>query len=127
MAKAHLSRFQQQKLDAAFAKADREAALRKQGGRCLYCMDPLTLKQVTRDHKQPRSAGGLDHKKNIVAACGHCNSVKGSIPFKQFVKLIEHPQPGDPIRYRLIWMSRRVNTRLVLMRENLMRAVGGKK
>lgn len=126
MAGRRLSRYQQSRLDAAFARADREAALRKQGGRCAYCLVPLDFKTVTRDHVKPRAAGGLDHRNNIVAACTSCNRHKGHMPYGTFIKLITEPQPGDPIMFRLIWASRRINKRLMQMEDTLMRAVGRK-
>lgn len=119
-----LSAYRQARLDAAFAKADREAALRKQDGRCRYCLDPLTLKQVTRDHKTPRSAGGLDHKSNIAAACEPCNQTKGSIPFDTFMRLITAPRSGEPMQFRMVWVSRRLNTALIKMEKRLDKALG---
>lgn len=129
MAGRRLSKFQQSKLDAAFARADRETALRKQGGRCAYCLDPLTVKDVTRDHKKPRASGGLDHKGNIAAACRSCNQLKGSIPYGEFVRMIttDKPRPTDPLMVRLIWSARRINKRLMQMEDTLMRAVGRKR
>lgn len=116
-----LSPHQQRKLDAAFARADRAAALKRQDGRCKYCLCRLNHKTVTRDHVRPRSAGGSDHRNNIVAACESCNRLKGSIPVKQFMRLICNPFPGEPMAYRLVWMSRRINAALVRMEKNIMR------
>lgn len=121
-----LSRFQQAKLDAAFGRADREAALRKQGGKCAYCLCRLTLKNTTRDHKKPRAAGGLDHKSNIAAACAPCNKLKGATPYNTFMRMISHPKAGEPIAFRLVWVSRRLNRRLDLMEQRVMRAAGRK-
>lgn len=126
MAKGRLSKFQQSKLDAAFARADRESALKKQGGKCIYCLDPLTVKQVTREHIKPRSAGGLDSKDNIAAACAPCNRLKGSTPYGKFMRLISEPRSGEPIKYRLVWFSRQLNKRIALMEKRVMRAVGRK-
>ena len=124
---SHKGRLHQQlKLERAFDRADREDALRKQDGCCKYCEKPLTLKQVTRDHVIPRSAGGLNHRDNTVASCSPCNVAKGSLPVSQFMRLIRNPQPGDPMKYRLIWFDWRLNRALKQMRSNVFRAVGKK-
>lgn len=118
------TKFQQRKLDAAFARADRESALRKQDGKCAYCLSRLTLKTVTRDHVIPRSAGGLDRRNNIVASCEPCNKLKGSTSFEVFMRLITAPRTGDPIKYRLVWFSRQIEKRLDVMEKRVMRSVG---
>lgn len=64
-----------------------------QGGRCYYCdlpmwddavatvtqehcrmKTPLKVLRCTAEHLHPRSEGGLDTAKNIVAACFFCNN-----------------------------------------------------
>lgn len=121
-----LTKYQQARLDQAFAKADREAALRKQDGLCKYCLCRLSYRTVTRDHVKPRSAGGGDNRNNVVAACAPCNRAKGSIPFADFMRLITDPRPGEPFVFRMIWVDRRLNAALHRMRKNLLRAVGVK-
>lgn len=121
-----LSRYRQAKLDAAYARADRETALRKQDGRCAYCLVPLTLKTVTRDHVKPRSAGGSDHPSNIKAACYRCNQVKGSIPYNAFMRMICEPAPLDPIEIHLVWSDRRINKALIRLKRVFMLAIGAK-
>lgn len=116
--------YRQKKLEAAFAKADREAALRKQDGRCKYCLCKLTYKNVTRDHVISRAAGGSDHRDNIVAACAPCNRAKGSMSIKLFLRLITSPQPGEPMQFRLIGVDRRLNKALMEMEKNVFRAMG---
>ncbi|CCF19105.1 protein of unknown function [Pseudorhizobium banfieldiae] len=118
------TQYQQRKLEAAFAKADREAALRKQDGRCKYCLVRLTYKNVTRDHVIARATGGLDHRNNIVAACERCNKAKGMMSVKLFMRLITFPRPGEDIRYRMIWFDLRINRALMEMEKNVFKAVG---
>lgn len=120
------SKHQLQKLEAAFARADREAALREQDGRCKYCLDPLSYKQATRDHVIPRSAGGLNHRSNTVAACESCNKAKGSMPVDCFIRLISDPRPGEPMKFRMIWVSRRLNKALAELERRVMRQIRGK-
>lgn len=120
----HLSRHQQTKLAAAFAKADREAALRKQDGRCKYCLCKLNYKNVTRDHVIARATGGLDHSDNIVASCLRCNRLKGKMPVKIFTRMITFPQPGEPVAFLMVWVDRRLNKALDDMEKNVFRATG---
>lgn len=121
------TRHQQRKLDRAFAKADREAALRKQEGRCAYCLAPLNYQTVTRDHVTPRVRGGLDHRSNIIAACSPCNRLKGDMPYGMFMRLISSPRLGEPMAYRMVWVSRRLNTALIKLERNLDRILGRKR
>lgn len=52
-----------------------DRVLRRAAGRCNYCSErrPLTM-----DHVVPISRGGAHSIGNVVAACGSCNSSKGS-------------------------------------------------
>ena len=45
---------------------------------CLYCGQQFARPQLTRDHVLPLSRGGRDVWENVVSACFHCNSRKGS-------------------------------------------------
>lgn len=54
--------------------------VRWQGGRCFYCSGHLVI-NATRDHVIPVTAGGRRFgRKNRVAACLHCNRLKGARP-----------------------------------------------
>lgn len=119
--RGRISDYQQAKLDRAFARADREAALRKQNGRCEYCLCELSYKTATRDHVRPRSDGGSDGRNNIVAACNRCNQLKGAMPVKKFTRMVRFPERGEPIAFRLAWMDRRINAALMRMKKNLER------
>lgn len=52
-------------------------------GACHYCGGVAT----TRDHVIPKSKGGSGAG-NIVPACGPCNRRKGSMDYREFMKLI---------------------------------------
>lgn len=119
-----LSRHQQRKLDAAFERADREAALRKQRGRCKYCLCKLSLQTVTRDHVIPRSAGGSNQSHNIVAACEPCNRAKGSMPVKDFEKKVASPTYDDPIWIWMRHMDYRINKALITLEKRILRRMG---
>lgn len=45
---------------------------------CQYCGAVLAAKSLTFDHVVPRSRGGETSWENVVAACGPCNTAKGS-------------------------------------------------
>jgi len=45
---------------------------------CLYCGNSFKDSQLTRDHVEPTSRGGLDRWDNVVAACRRCNHRKGN-------------------------------------------------
>lgn len=51
---------------------------RRDGGRCAYCGQPVTLAGFTIDHVEPRSLGGETSWENTVSACMPCNSRKGN-------------------------------------------------
>lgn len=45
---------------------------------CMYCGGEYSRAQLTRDHVQPVSKGGLDSWENVVTACRGCNHAKGN-------------------------------------------------
>lgn len=114
-----MNRYQRQKLDAAFRRAWREDARRDQKSYCFYCDELLTAKSCTADHVQARAVFGLDHRNNIVAACGPCNSLKGSMPARKFLRRLDKPIHGDSINFWLAWSRKRINRRLRLMERRL--------
>lgn len=119
--------YQRLKLEKAFDKAEREAALRAQGGRCKYCLTPLTLKSVTVDHVIPRAKGGSNLSHNKVAACEPCNRAKGKMDVSKFLRLIHDPKPGDPLKFRMIWFEWRLNVALIQMEKRVMERIRGKR
>jgi len=53
---------------------------------CRYCDRKLTYSQATLDHLRPLSKGGTWAPSNLDFACSKCNSAKGSISLKKFVR-----------------------------------------
>jgi len=45
---------------------------------CLYCLQKLPDRRLTRDHVVPVSKGGTDSWTNVVSACVACNQRKGA-------------------------------------------------
>jgi len=56
---------------------DLERALRRHGGRCVYCGMTFGEIRVTWDHVIPVARGGAHGIGNLVPACQRCNSSKG--------------------------------------------------
>lgn len=52
----------------------------RDGYKCHYCGKQLTRFTATLDHVQPVSEGGNNSFDNLVTACLHCNSRRGSRP-----------------------------------------------
>lgn len=52
------------------------AALLARDPRCRYCKCGLTRETATLDHVRPKSRNGADLRRNLVLACGDCNSRK---------------------------------------------------
>lgn len=68
-------------------KAVKRAALRDCGRRCVYCATALTPETATLDHVHPMSRGGTNAAGNLVAACRHCNQLKGDLlPLEFFLR-----------------------------------------
>lgn len=44
------------------------------------------VREATIDHLKPRSDGGNNEMRNLVAACSECNTEKGSLPYAVYMK-----------------------------------------
>jgi len=58
-------------------KAEKEALLAKQGGKCMYCGRKLDPHYAQVDHKTPTSRGGKNSLANRQVLCSRCNTRKG--------------------------------------------------
>lgn len=114
----------QRRFEAHVLKGHRIEALKEQGGCCRYCFAPLTVKQSTADHKHPRKAGGTNARRNIVAACGDCNTTKGSMPVLAFTRAIKNPPAGASFCMWMAWSRRRVWLAAHRASRNIRYAVG---
>ncbi len=54
------------------------ALFRRDENLCLYCGEQFRTRELSRDHVQPISQGGIDTWANVVTACKRCNNHKGS-------------------------------------------------
>lgn len=63
----------------------REAILRREQGRCFYCLRTLDASNWLIEHVQSRPEGDNSYK-NVVAACRACNNRKGSTDARDFLR-----------------------------------------
>ena len=72
-------------LDFFNVKENREKIFERDGYKCHYCKKQLTRFSATLDHIQPVSHGGDNSYENLVTACLHCNSQRGSRPVMDII------------------------------------------
>jgi len=71
--------------EALFRK---DCILRKTQRKCCYCGVNLTVETMTVEHLVPRSKGGNGRRWNLLAACGICNGLRGSMSLDEFYKMV---------------------------------------
>lgn len=80
----------------------------RDGHICLYCGQPFSDGDLTRDHIIPRSQGGADSWTNVVAACRRCNTSKGGrTPEQAHMHLLAVPFVPNKAEY-LALKNRRI-------------------
>jgi len=67
-------------LDYYNVRENRLKVFERDGYRCKYCDKQLTRFTATLDHQNPVSEGGDNSLGNLITACLHCNSRRGSRP-----------------------------------------------
>ena len=91
-------------------------------GYCYYCECEIPTKDRTADHIIPRIKGGDDTMDNLLIACKHCNSSKGSLDLFEwyFTKLGYWPNIWLIVHYmKQIYMYSKENGLLEKSREQL--------
>lgn len=62
----------------------------RQGGRCMWCQEPVPIKEATREHITPLSRGGSYNPENLAMSCGPCNwhrdKVSGIVIFLRLLR-----------------------------------------
>ncbi|MCL4522988.1 MAG: HNH endonuclease [Acidobacteria bacterium] len=66
----------------------RELIYAREKHRCFYCGRKLKKTCRGMDHVVPRSGGGDESYRNVVACCLECNSMKGERPAARFLKIL---------------------------------------
>ena len=61
-----------------------------QEGVCAGCQVHFPFRNLTVDHKTPRSRGGGDHFENLQLLCGACNSAKGDGTMAELLARLNH-------------------------------------
>lgn len=75
-----------------FESFTRQNVYDRDGGRCMYCGEPVSRNKFTFDHVIPRSRGGKTNWQNIVCSCLKCNSKKDNrTPKESGMTLIQKP------------------------------------
>ena len=67
---------------------DRYQVYTKYGGRCAYCGQPITYKEMQVEHKEPLALGGADSTENYMPSCRTCNHYKHTLTVEEFRKQI---------------------------------------
>ena len=68
------------------SKGLREAIHARDGGACFYCLRQVTARTRCLDHVVPRVRSGRNSYRNLVSACGDCNSQKGEEQAEDFLR-----------------------------------------
>ncbi len=63
---------------------DRCKIYTKYGGRCAYCGQPITYKEMQVEHREPLARGGLDGPENYMPSCRTCNHYKHTLTVEEF-------------------------------------------
>ncbi len=72
-------------LDYYNVAENRLRVFERDGYKCHYCEKQLTRFTATLDHIQPVSKGGDNSFENLITACLHCNSRRGSRPVMEAI------------------------------------------
>jgi len=74
-----------EELDFFEEAKNREAILRREQGRCFYCLRALDASNWLIEHVRSRPEGDNSYR-NVVAACRACNNCKGSTNARDFLR-----------------------------------------
>ena len=69
-------------------KEIREEIHKAYGKKCKYCADILKVNNMVCDHIIPLSNGGDSVKNNLQMICARCNTRKGPLTAKAYIKLL---------------------------------------
>ena len=75
-----------EKVDFLAARASRLAIHAREGEHCFYCLRRLKPGARCLDHVAPQVRGGDNSYRNLVSACGECNSRKGEMRAEDFLR-----------------------------------------
>lgn len=76
---------------------------------CMYCGVRFGERELTRDHVLPKSRGGRDHWRNVVAACKRCNQRKGNrLPEEARMEMLAVPYQPNTAEWLALINSDRI-------------------
>lgn len=82
----------------------------KTDGRCAYCGKVLHYnRNFTRDHLDPRAAGGSNGIENLVPACEECNRLKGDRPAEDFEDCVTSMQIAPDKRINVFYKLKAIS------------------
>ena len=67
----------------------RELLYRAYGRKCRYCTTTLLVNNMACDHIHPLSLGGVSTPDNLQMICMRCNTRKGPLTDKEFMKILK--------------------------------------
>jgi len=87
----------------------RELLYKSYGRKCRYCNSVLVVNNMACDHIHPLSLGGNSTPKNLQMICMRCNTRKGPLTDKDFMKLLKwlNRQKEELAKYVLRKLSSR--------------------
>lgn len=56
---------------------------------CFYCGNLLSEEKMHVDHMVPKSKGGSNRRKNLIASCGPCNIFKSNSTVNEFLSRVK--------------------------------------
>ena len=84
----------------ATSKSEKESMYAKQGGKCIYCGNKLSLHYLHVEHKTPLSRGGRDIHSNKQLVCGPCNNRKSDKTDGEFRRRYPRLKPASQAKGR---------------------------
>ena len=74
-----------EEMDFYIDASNREAILRREAGKCFYCLRSIDVETFVIEHVTNRRSGGNGYR-NVVAACRSCNNKKNDQPADDFLR-----------------------------------------
>jgi 5-methylcytosine-specific restriction endonuclease McrA len=62
----------------------------KYNKKCAYCGNNITFEEMSIDHLEPKSKGGLNELENLMPSCEICNHYKNSHNINKFRYLLQN-------------------------------------
>jgi len=59
-------------------KSRRQRVIKRDESTCQICFKKLSPREITMDHKIPKSRGGANTYENLRVACSPCNNLRGN-------------------------------------------------